>query len=76
MGDYLNADGTVKSLTDLTTFLSSKGITPGKTIITNCYVGYRSSQGYLMFRLLGYNVSNYDGSTTEWFADPSLPTQP
>jgi thiosulfate/3-mercaptopyruvate sulfurtransferase len=76
MGDYLNADGTVKSLADLTSFLISKGITPGKTIITNCYVGYRSSQGYFIFRLLGYNVSNYDGSTTEWFADPSLPTQP
>ena len=77
MADYLNADGTtVKSLTDLTTSLTSKGITPSKTVITNCYVGYRSSQAYFIFRLLGYNVSNYDGSTTEWFADPALPTQP
>ena len=76
MADYLNADGTVKSLVDLTSFLNSKGITPGKTVITNCYVGYRSSQGYFIFRLMGYDVSNYDGSTTEWFADPSLPTQP
>ena len=76
MGDYLNADGTVKSLTDLTGFLTSKGITPGKAIITNCYVGYRSSQAYFIFRLMGYAVSNYDGSTTEWFADPTMPTQP
>ena len=76
MNDYLNADGTVKSLSDLTSFLNSKGITPAETVITNCYVGYRSSQGYFIFRLMGYNVSNYDGSTTEWFADTSLPTQP
>lgn len=76
VADYLNADGTVKSYSDLTAFLASKGITPGKTIITNCYVGYRSSQAYFIYRLMGYTVSNYDGSTTEWFADTALPTQP
>ncbi|MDO8578005.1 MAG: rhodanese-like domain-containing protein [Dehalococcoidales bacterium] len=76
MADYLNADGTVKSFGDMTTFLNSKGIAPGKTVIANCYVGYRSSQAYFIFSLMGYNVSNYDGSTTEWFADTSLPTQP
>ncbi len=76
MGDYLNANGTVKSYGDLTTFLASKGITPGKTIIANCYTGHRSAQGYFIYRLMGYNVSNYDGSTTEWFADTSLKTEP
>lgn len=76
MADYLNADGTVKSFGNMTSFLNSKGITPGKTVIANCYVGYRSAQGYFIFRLMGYDVSNYDGSTTEWFADTSLPTQP
>ncbi len=76
MGDYLNADGTLKSTSDLTALLSSKGIAPGKTIITYCYVGYRSSQAYFIYRLLGYNVSNYDGSTTEWFFDTTLPTLP
>ena len=76
MGDYLNTDSTLKSTSDLTALLSAKGITPGKTIITYCYVGYRSSQAYFIYRLLGYNVSNYDGSTTEWFFDTTLPTQP
>lgn len=76
VNDYLSADGSVKPLTELTSFLNAKGITPGKTVITNCYVGYRSAQAYFIFRLMGYNVSNYDGSTTEWFADPALPTQP
>jgi thiosulfate/3-mercaptopyruvate sulfurtransferase len=76
MGDYLNSDQTVKSFSDLTAFLGTKGITPDKKVIVHCYVGYRSAQAYFIFRLMGYSVSNYDGSTTEWFADPSLPTAP
>jgi thiosulfate/3-mercaptopyruvate sulfurtransferase len=74
--DYLNADGTMKSYADMKAFLDSKGITPGKTVIANCYVGYRSAQAYFVYRLMGFEVSNYDGSTTEWFADSSLPTEP
>ena len=76
IGDFLNADSTVKSYTDLKTLLDDYGITTGKTVITYCYVGYRSGQEYFIFRLMGFNVSNYDGSTTEWFADPTLPTAP
>lgn len=73
-GDFLNADNTVKSPADLRHLLDSKGITAGKTVITHCYVGYRSGQEYFIFRLMGYDVSNYDGSWTEWNSDPSLPT--
>jgi 3-mercaptopyruvate sulfurtransferase SseA len=73
-GDFLNADNTVKSYADLRNLLDSKGITAGKAVITHCYVGYRSGQEYFIFRLMGYDVSNYDGSWTEWNADPALPT--
>lgn len=76
VGDFLNADKTVKSYTDLKTFLDGNGITSGKTVITHCYVGYRSGQEYFVLRLMGFNVSNYDGSWTEWIADPAGPTTP
>ena len=74
-GDFLNADKTVKSYADIKALLDAKGVTAGKTVITHCYVGYRSAQGYFMLRLMGFPVSNYDGSWTEWAADTSLPTQ-
>ncbi|MDP2725770.1 MAG: rhodanese-like domain-containing protein, partial [Syntrophales bacterium] len=75
-GDFLNADNTVKSYSDIKALLDGKSITVGKTVITHCYVGYRSAQEYFIFRLMGFNVSNYDGSWTEWSADPTLPTAP
>ncbi len=77
IGAFLNADGTVKSYTDIKALLEGMGITTGKKVITYCYVGYRSGQEYFIFRLMGYDVSNYDGSWTEWNADPTpLPTAP
>lgn len=71
--DYLNVDGTTKSNVDIWTMLATKGVTADKKIITHCYVGYMSAQGYFMFRRMGFTVSNYDGSWTEWAADTTLP---
>jgi 3-mercaptopyruvate sulfurtransferase SseA len=76
VGDFLKTDGTLKSHEELKTFLESRGITRGMTVITHCYVGYRSAQHYFVFRLMGFDVSNYDGSWAEWVADPTMPTIP
>lgn len=73
IGDFLNADKTVLSYTKLKSVLDHRGITTGKTVIAHCYVGYRSGQEYFILRLMGFNVSNYDGSWTEWNAATTYP---
>ena len=63
-----NDDGTFKSFDDLTTLYTEAGITGTKPIIAYCRIGERSSHSWFVLSyLLGYdNVSNYDGSWTEW----------
>lgn len=73
--DYLNADFTMKTQVELEALFAAKGITRDKMVYTHCYVGYRSSQGYFVFRLMGYDVAHYDGSWTEWNADPNTPKE-
>lgn len=72
-GDFLNTDLTVKPSVEIDAIFTSKGITKDKFVYTHCYVGYRSSQEYFVFRLMGYDVAHYDGSWTEWNADPLTP---
>ena len=63
-----NDDGTFKSFDDLSTLYTEAGITGTKPIIAYCRIGERSSHSWFVLSyLLGYdNVSNYDGSWTEW----------
>ena len=61
-------DGTFKSPKELRALYESKGIIPEKNIVTYCRIGERSSHTWVVLKyLLGYpNVSNYDGSWSEW----------
>ncbi|MCH8004889.1 MAG: sulfurtransferase [Planctomycetes bacterium] len=61
-------DGTFKEPQDLRDLYVAKGITPDKNVIVYCRIGERSSHTWFVLKyLLGYpNVSNYDGSWTEW----------
>ena len=63
-----NDDGTFKSVDDLRTLYEGAGITGTKPIIAYCRIGERSSHSWFVLKyLLGYDdVSNYDGSWTEW----------
>ncbi len=76
MGDFANPDKSLKTIPEIRAVLDSKGVTESKTVITHCYVGYRSGQEYFILRLMNAHVSNYDGSWTEWNADPSTPKEP
>jgi thiosulfate/3-mercaptopyruvate sulfurtransferase len=63
-----NEDGTFKPADELKALYEGKGITGDKNIVAYCRIGERSSHTWFVLKyLLGYpNVSNYDGSWTEW----------
>jgi thiosulfate/3-mercaptopyruvate sulfurtransferase len=63
-----NEDGTFKSREELQALYESKGVTGDKKVIAYCRIGERSSHTWFVLKyLLGYpQVSNYDGSWTEW----------
>ncbi len=67
-GQACQEDGTFKSHDDLKTLYANNGISGARPIIAYCRIGERSSHSWFVLTyLLGYqNVTNYDGSWTEW----------
>lgn len=60
-------DGTFKSAEELREIYADAGIDGSKPVITYCRIGERSSHTwFLLSRILGYEVRNYDGSWTEY----------
>jgi len=64
----VNEDGTFKTKDELKEIYESEGITPDKKIISYCRIGERAAHSWFVLNeLLEYpEVSNYDGSWTEW----------
>ncbi|MDQ7730678.1 sulfurtransferase [Halomonas sp. SpR8] len=66
-GEAVAEDGTFKSVEELRQVYANVGINGDKPIITYCRIGERSSHTWFaLSKLLGYDVSNYDGSWTEY----------
>jgi len=63
-----NDDGTFKSRDELDALYGAAGITGTKPVIVYCRIGERSSHSWFVLNyLMGLNnVTNYDGSWTEW----------
>ncbi len=61
-------DGTFKSREELEALYGGEGVDGSRPVIAYCRIGERSSHSwYVLKYLLGYNnVTNYDGSWTEW----------
>ncbi|AFK17767.2 sulfurtransferase [Haloferax mediterranei ATCC 33500] len=64
----VNADGTFKSADELRELYAKEDIEGDQSTIAYCRIGERSSIAWFaLHELLGYeNVTNYDGSWTEW----------
>jgi len=67
-GRACNDDGTFKSADELKALYGREGIDGSKPVIAYCRIGERSSHTWFVLKyLLGLeNVTNYDGSWTEW----------
>jgi thiosulfate/3-mercaptopyruvate sulfurtransferase len=67
-GKACNDDGSFKSADELKQLYSGEGVDGSKPVIAYCRIGERSSHTWFVLKyLLGYNnVTNYDGSWTEW----------
>jgi len=67
-GKACNDDGTFKSVAELRALYGGEGIDGSRPVIAYCRIGERSSHTWFVLKyLLGLdNVTNYDGSWTEW----------
>jgi thiosulfate/3-mercaptopyruvate sulfurtransferase len=57
-----------KSPAEIAALFAAAGASSGKTAITYCQIGLRSSLLYFAARYSGLNASNYVGSWSEWSA--------
>ena len=63
-----NDDGTFRPFDELKSLYAAEGVDGSKPVIAYCRIGERSTHSWFVLKyLLGYgNISNYDGSWTEW----------
>jgi thiosulfate/3-mercaptopyruvate sulfurtransferase len=73
-GQAVAADGTFKSKEELQKLYAAVGADGKQPIIVYCRIGERSSHSwFVLAKILGYNVKNYDGSWTEYGNTVGLP---
>ncbi len=67
-GKACNDDGTFKTADELRALYAGEGVDGSRPVIAYCRIGERSSHTWFVLKyLLGYpDVTNYDGSWTEW----------
>jgi thiosulfate/3-mercaptopyruvate sulfurtransferase len=74
--DLFAADGTFRDADSLRALFESAGVDLDKPLVTSCGSGVVACSLALALRRLGKeDVALYDGSWTEWGADPSLPRE-
>jgi thiosulfate/3-mercaptopyruvate sulfurtransferase len=75
-GQNVREDGTFKSVEELRALYADLGIDGSQAIITYCRIGERAAlTWFVLHKLLGYEVSLYDGSWTEYGNVVGLPIE-
>ena len=70
---FFNPDGTWKHPTSLRLILEDEGVEIERPVIATCGSGISAAVIVFALHLLGHPAALYDGSWTEWGADPSTP---
>lgn len=65
--------GTAKPVSELIKMYADAGVKPGDKVVTYCNSGVQASHSYFMLKYLGFDVSMYDGSFSEWVKQQDAP---
>ncbi len=75
-GQNVKEDGTFKSVEDLRALYAGVGVDGSTPIVTYCRIGERAAlTWFVLNQVLGYDVSLYDGSWTEWGNSVGVPVE-
>jgi thiosulfate/3-mercaptopyruvate sulfurtransferase len=56
----------MKPLSELSKLYEAAGLKPDQKVVTYCNTGMQASHAYFTLKYLGYDVTMYDGSFSEW----------
>ncbi len=63
-----NENPVLKPVAELRKLFEAAGVKPQQTVMSYCRTGVQASHTYFVAKYLGYDVTMYDGSMSEWVA--------